>query len=422
MDSGRTRRAGWVYAVVTVGLLGCVVERLADPVQAQTPKRQVPAEGAVFRARDVRSRHFLVHTDFSLDEANRLVAQLETLLSLISTYWGRPMQGVIECYVVRDLDTFPVAGMDLIGIRAIRTVGGMTVMRTSTDGMRYLARSVVYADARLEVVQHEVVHAYCHHAFGRIGPVWYSEGMAELARYWTEGDRAVRADGREIKYLRENPPKTLAEALSPHQTSGDSWQNYASRWALCHFLAHAPNYSSQFQSLGRGLLTGRDVVFEQTYGATARELSFEYLFFLEHIAPGCRVDLYAWEWSKEFASLRSGRVMSTTITAGRGWQPSGLTVRSGVKYQYVATGTSRIAGESRDVDADGDDRGRGRLVGVLLNNYQLGAEFELGVEGSLQSPLGGNLYLRCRNAWNQLAADSGGLSVKLRLPQRNPRE
>lgn len=422
MDSGRTRVAGWVSVFVTVGLLSCVVGHQVDAAQAQPPQRQVPAEVAASRARDVRSRQFLVHTDLSRDEADRLVARLEALLSLISTYWGRPMQGVIECYVVRDLDTFPVAGMDPIGIRAIRTVGGMTVMRTATDGTRYLARSIVYADARPEVVQHEVVHAYCHHAFGRLGPVWYSEGMAELARYWIEGDTAVRADAREINYLRENPPKKLAEALSPDQTSGDSWQNYASRWALCHFLAHAPGYSSRFQSLGRGLLTGQDAVFEQTYGTMARELSFEYLFFLEHIAPGCRVDLYAWEWNKKFAPLRTGRVMSTTIAAGLGWQPSGLTVRSGAKYQYVATGTCRIAGESGDVDANGDERGRGRLVGVLLDDYRLGAEFELGVEGSLQSPLGGNLYLRCRNAWNELAADSGGLSVEFRLPQRNRRE
>ena len=296
------------------------------------------------------SQHFLVHTDLSLDEANLLVARLETLLRLTSTYWGRPMQGVIECYVVRDLDTFPVAGMDPIGIRAIRVVGGMTLMRTVTDGTRYLAKSIVYADVRPQVVQHEVVHAYCHHAFGRIGPVWYSEGMAELARYWTEKDTAVRADAREISYLRENPPKTLAEALSPHQTSGDSWQNYASRWALCHFLVHAPNYSTQFRSLGHGLLTGQEVSFERTYGARARELSFEYLFFLEHIASGCRVDLYAWEWSKEFATLRSGRLMSTTVAAGRGWQPSGLTVRSGVQYHYAAPGMCRIAGEAGDDD------------------------------------------------------------------------
>ena len=99
-----------------------------------------------------------------------------------------------------------------------------------------------------------------------------------------------------------------------------------------------------------------------------------------------------------------------------------MTVRSGVQYQYVATGTCRIAGGSREVDANGDDRGRGRLVGVLLNNYQLGAEFELGTEGSLQLPAGGNLYLRCRNAWNELAADSGRLSVKLKLQGRSPRE
>jgi hypothetical protein len=417
MDSDRARCGGWPYVLVAVGLLGCLVERHAAAVQPTTPLRQAPP--AACGVRDVRSPHFLVHTDLSRDEANRLVARLETMLRLISTYWGRPLESVIECYVVRNLDKFPRDGMDLIGIRAIRTVGGMVVMRTATDGTRYLAKSIVYADARPEVVQHEVVHAYCHHAFGRIGPVWYSEGMAEMGHYWTDGDRAVRADPREIKYLREHPPKSLAETLSAHHASGDSWQNYASRWALCHFLSHAPNYSPQFSSLGLGLLTGQDVSFEQTFGARARELSFEYLFFLEHLAPGCRVDLTAWEWNKEFAALRSGRMMTSAIAAGRGWQPSGLTVRSGVPYEYTATGTCRIAGGPRKVDANGDHRGRGRLVGVLYDNYQLGTEFELGTEGSLQLPAGGNLYLRCRNAWNELAADSGRLSVKLKLQGRS---
>jgi hypothetical protein len=296
------------------------------------------------------------------------------------------------------------------------------MIRTVTDGRLKLVKPNVYADGRLEVVLHEVVNAYCHHTFGHTGPVWYSEGMAEMGHYWTEGAPTVQADPREIKHLREHLPKTLAEALSPHQVSGDSWQNYASRWALCHFLVHSPNYAPQFLTLGRGLLTGQNVSFEQSYGAKARELSFEYVLFREHLAPGYRVDLCAWDWNKRFAALRSGRAMSTTVAAGRGWQPSGLTVSAGEQYQYVASDTCRIAGGARDVDANGDDRGRGRLVGALLNNYQLGDEFELGTTGSLQLPAGGDLYLRCRNAWNELAADSGRLSVKLKLEGQTLRE
>jgi hypothetical protein len=312
--------------------------------------------------------------------------------------------------------------MDKIGIHAIRTVGGMNVMRTAMDGRRYLAKSVVYADHRPEVIQHEVVHAYCHQTFGRIGPVWYSEGMAEMGHYWLEGSTAVHADAREIDYLRVSPPKTLAETLSPQQASGDSWQNYASRWAFCHFMANAPNYSSHFQAFGRDLLNGRQTSFQQRYGRVAHQLSFEYLFFLDHISPNYCVRRTAWQWKKEFATLRTGGALSAKVAAGRGWQPSGLTVRSQVHYEYTADGACSIDGGLAHVDADGDHRGRGRLVGVLMNQYRLGDEIELGTAGSFQAPADGDLYLRCRNAWNQLAADSGCLSVKLQVQRRNSRK
>ena len=419
MDSVPVRWLRWDYVVMAVGLFGGLVEHHADAASSQKAKPQVAA-AAVGRARDVRSAHFLIHTDLPPDEANRLAERLETLLRHISSYWGRPLQGVIECYVVRDLDTFPVAGMDPRGVLAIRDTGGMNVIRSAPDGARSRVTPTVYADGRPEVVQHEVVHAYCHHVFGRTGPVWYAEGMAEMGHYWAEGDTVVHADAREIAFLRAHPPKTLTEALSPHQVSGDSWENYAARWALCHFLTHAPNYGPQFMSFGRGLLTGQNVCFERTYGAMAHELSFEYTFFLNHMAAGYCLKRTAWDWNRKFATLGEGRAATMSIAAGHGWQPTGLTVSAGAQYQYVATGKSRIGGAA-EVDANGDAHGRGRLVGILLNNYQLGPEFELGAEGSLQLATGGDLYLRCRNAWNELAADSGRLAVKLKHQGRNPR-
>ncbi len=412
-------RGGSPYTVAAVVLFGCLVAR--DVTQAQVQREKVPCTHAACKVHEVRSRHFLVHTDLPSDQVNSLVARLERMLDLIATYWGRPMRGVIECYVVRDIDTFPVVGMDAVGVRAIKTVGGMNVMRTASDGKRYLAKSIVYADDRPEVVLHEVVHAYCHHSFGRIGPVWYAEGMAEMGHYWIDGDTTVHADHRETEYVRRSPRKTLVEATSPYQVTGDSWQNYASRWALCHFLTHAPNYSDRFSLFGRSLLMGRDVTFEQMYGAVACRLAFEYEFYLQHIAPGYCVRRTVWDWNTRFSTLRTGRTMNATIAAGRGWQPSGLTVKNGVRYQYASNGMCSIAGGIEKVDADGNDQGRGRLVGALLDNYHLGAEFELGAEGSFKTSSSGNLYLRCRNAWNELTADSGQFSVGIQLQRQSPR-
>ena len=288
-------------------------------------------------------------------------------------------------------------------------------MRTVTDGNRYLAKSVVYASARPEVVRHEAVHAYCHQTFGRVGPVWYSEGMAEMGHYWKMGDAGVRVGQREIDFFHENLPKSLAETLSRSQVSGDSWQNYASRWALCHFLVNDPNYATKFRAMGRDFLAGNDVSFDETYGGRARELWFEYLFFLQHIDRGYRVNLCAWDWNKKFACLQPGRAVAVTIRAGRGWQPTGLTVRPGVQYEYAATGNWRIARETKTVDMQGDDRGRGRLVGALLKDYELGPEFDVGGKGPLQCAAGGDLYLRCRNSWNDLAGDAGRIAVRLKL-------
>jgi hypothetical protein len=107
-------------------------------------------------------------------------------------------------------------------------------------------------------------------------------------------------------------------------------------------------------------------------------------------------------------------MLTATIRAGRGWQPTGLTVSPGMHYECVATGNWRIANGLKTVDVSGDDHGRGRLVGVLMKDYQLGPEFDVGDRGSLQMAAGGDLYLRCRNAWNELADDSGRVAVRLK--------
>ena len=248
---------GLLLAVVVFGLLGFIVECHACEMYAQTSPKPEKNDAKVCAVRDVRSRHFLIHTDLPRNEADNVVQRLEVMLGQISAYWGQPLRGVVECNVIRNLNEFPVATIAPEGAHGVKTFGGITLMQLNRDGKRLVAKSVVYASARLEVIQHEVVHAYCHQTFGRIGPVWYSEGMAEMGHYWKEGDRAVHADLREIAFLHNNLPKSLAKILSPAQVTGDCWQNYASRWALCHFLFSNPNYAHQFRQLGRGISGGQ---------------------------------------------------------------------------------------------------------------------------------------------------------------------
>src|SRR5262249_38670118 len=147
---------------------------------------------------------------------------------------------------------------------------------------------------------------------------------AEMGQYWVEGERAVNANPIVVKYIRESKPKSLLEIVDPESVTGDSWENYAWRWALCHLLANNPNYSTRFHPLGMGFLTKQDVSFEKVYGDVAQEISFEYLFFLENMERGYRVDLCAWDWKRKFRPLTAPTPISVLIDAQRGWQGTGV--------------------------------------------------------------------------------------------------
>ena len=112
----------------------------------------------------------------------------------------------------------------------------------------------------------------------------------------------------------------------------------------------------------------------------------------------------------------SARTISVPVLANRGWQATGLTVATGTQYAYSATGTWRTAKDAEPVDAKGGDDDAGRLVGVLMQDYRLGEEFKLGESGSFKAPADGHLYVRCRDAWNQLADNTGRITLKIKLP------
>jgi hypothetical protein len=383
------------------------------PVHAQAQKTTEAAS----KPADYRSQHFLLHTDLSAAEAKDLLVRLETMLRLVSTYWGRPCPGVIEAYVVKDLKNWPQGSLHPDGYAKIAAGAGVTLGQTLTSPTgAFLAKATVYAVADHGTPQHEGVHAYCIMAFGTTGPVWYAEGMAEMGNYWRERDSSVKLESVVLDYLKESKPKQLTEIVAPDQKTGDSWQNYSWRWALCHLLANNPNYASRFRPLGLALLTKQPTSFELVYGDQADQIQFEYHFFLAHIDQGYRVDLCAWDWSKKFTPLTTpARTISAFVLANKGWQPTALTVSAGGEYHYTATGTWKTSADAAMVDAAGASDGRGRLEAVLLKDYKLSEPFELGPAGSFKAPADGDLYVRCRDSWNELADNAGRVNLKLNV-------
>lgn len=366
------------------------------------------------------SRNFQVMTDLPADQARELLDRLETMIKLVSSYYGRPNTRPIEMFVFDDFGHWKedqLARLAPEGVAMVRGGGGLTITQRISSGNAFLARSVVYAGSDHGTPQHEAVHAYCGHAFGRTGPVWYSEGMAEVGNYWRENDKSVNADPRIIEYLKSQDPRALDSIVNnPLEATGDSWQNYAWRWALCHLLGFNENYTKRFKPLGLALLNGQNADFWEVYGSQAQEIEFEYRLFLKDVEVGYRCDLASWDWKTRFRTLRPNRQVRATVRADRGWQASRLNVTSGTEYTCAATGKISLSKEKAEDSSDDEGEAQDAvLLGVIMQDYQLSDPFEIPLDGSFSPPIDGQLYLRCRDSWGSLGDNRGTLSVELGL-------
>jgi hypothetical protein len=417
----------WLCLLIAVALISdsCVTGKACgqpkgSASKAGTTKIKRPKDAAPVGVAEYQSKNFSILTDLSPDEAKDLLKRLETMLGLVEKYYEHKLRAPIGMFVVKDLKAWPqnlLSRFESAGLQSIREGGGVTMgksERSLSTGEIVNSAATVYAVADRGTPQHEAVHAYCQLSFGRVGPIWYAEGMAEIGQYWTDKGLGVHCHDVVLEYLKKSEPKDLLEIVDTSDESGDSWQNYAWRWVLCHMLANNPNYAPRFKPLGLGMLKGQDVSFESVYGSMEKEIQFEYSFFLKHIDQGFRADLCAWDWNPKFVTCKGPLPMTAKIEAMRGWQPSRAIVSSDEEYDFSVSGTWKTAGDTTAVNADGAADGSGKLEAVIFDDYTLSEPFELGTYGTFKPPKSGNLMLRCRDKWNELGDNSGKLVVKLK--------
>lgn len=270
--------------------------------------------------------------------------------------------------------------------------------------------SVVYSCDKHRVVQHEAVHAFCAMAYGSTGPVWYAEGMAEMGQYWRDGQLEVRIPQLIVDYLTNAKPKKMRDIVAAGQITGDSWQAYAWRWALCHLLANNPNYAKRFKRLGISLMSKGSDSFDNAFGPVAPQISFEYDQFVQNFANGYRVDLCVWDWKSKPKKLSNKSKSKLKVEARAGWQSTRVKVVAGTTYDFVAEGEWNLDASTKS-NANGNENGNGRLVGVLYSNFELSEPFDLGTEGSFVAPSDGHLYVRCKDDWTDLGNNDGSIQV-----------
>jgi hypothetical protein len=371
------------------------------------------------KPRLIRSQHYAFMTDVSERQARIILDKLETMTMILSQYFGQVPSGVVEGFIVRDLNDWPTGLLkEPAGIAKIQNDAGICF--NSSLGNRH--RAVLYSCDDHGVIQHECTHGFCHLAFGSTGPTWLAEGLAEMGQYWKFDKQAVDINPRVITYLQGSTPKRkLLEIAVPGRVDPGSWKDYAWRWALCHLLANNPNYADRFKPLAIALMKKRDgATFESIYGPTAQQLSFEYALFLKTLDNGYRADLCAWQWNRKFAVLAGKRRTQTKVFAALGWQATGVQLEKGASYDVAAVGNWKIAKDGGEYNADGDQAGRGRLLAVIFKDFKLSDPFPIGKLKSFASPTNGQLFLRCQDDWNKLADNSGELTVHIRRSPQAP--
>ncbi len=388
---------------------------------------------------EYRSQRIVLYTDLPADKAKTWLADLERVLDFAAEHWKRPSRGLIECHVVADLSRWPARLPERVR-EAIEAGAGITITQTMRSGKAVQARATVYASAKGTSAKHEIVHAYCRQAFGEVGPLWYAEGMAEMGQYFTPEAAGVNCEAGLARHLRSTTPPPLDDVLAMKQRSGEG---YARTWALCHLLANHPRYRDRFGQLGLTLLAGKKAELRTAFSKDpplAKEIEcidFERRLMLANLEVGYRVDLCAWDWETTFGPIEPGKTGEVTIEAARGWQATGLEVKAGDRVPYRTSGGWRLTKNGRAVSPDGDPRGNGKLVGVLLHvdealgdspsrpgdtrpdeaagPLRLGEPFDLGRQGTWTAREGGRLYVRCRDAWHEVADNEG--SITLTLPR-----
>jgi hypothetical protein len=393
------------------------------------------------------SRHFELHTDLAAAPAGQMLDRMEAMLKVAEDHWRGSPKGKICCYLVQSQENWtdsqlphPLARISVSG------VGGATVSDNVGGPRTRSFGATIYASMTPGVVEHEVIHAYCLQAFGTTGPEWFKEGMAEVMAFRGDGAASVQYPPERLEELRKLSPRSVVQVVcadamtnrigqsleamlarradaraqvalsqwteSDSQNTRQARQDYLWAWALCHFLTYNPNYSTRFRQLGESYLLGRDDSFERVFGPMGREMDFEYRFFLDHVAPGFRPDLCAWDWGSRFRTPAEGETVRRRVQAARGWQPSGLVLTANRRYAYRAEGAWSTRGEGPLGSADGGAH-RGRLVGAILSDYRLGEPFLLGAEGTFTAPAAGNLYLRCADEWDRIGDNRGEVTVHL---------
>lgn len=281
---------------------------------------------------------------------------------------------------------------------------------------------------------HEGTHGFMQWFLRGSGPPWYSEGMAEMLALhrWDDnrlelGIPSVTREGTPYwgrpKIIRRDVAagkgRSLEQVLTIPGFAFRNVENYAWAWAACRFLNQHPLSAAKFQSMSS--LANRsqpdfNAALRSGLKAVWKELEREWRLYLQEM-----------EYGYSIGSARIVEAKTTNegweISAGRGWQRTGIRLEAGDSLTLKAKGRFKIRDGSPPWFSEANgvtiEYYRGQPLGVLQavvlgddpSEWESWPVQQIGAEGTVRAERSGELALRINDHPAQRADNDGTLSV-----------
>ena len=298
---------------------------------------------------------------------------------------------------------------------------------------------------RRHLLLHEGTHWFMVRKYGSAGPPWMMEGIAEwLATHrWHSGELqlGIIPDSREEAPLWGRIPliqQQLADGLAPSMATilrydskaHQSVDAYAWSWAMVIFWRNHPSTKAAFEKILEGPLADDASATNQLLRSIQTRRT---LVRAEWSAMLTGLD-YGFDPQRELVQLEHRTEELTRpftiekLSAEKGWQTTGLTVREGQRFQISAEGRYIVGREPKPWVCEPAGvtlryhRGQplGKLLLAIASPQPKEPEFSeelpivpVGAQANVTATVSGQILLRINETGVELDDNSGELSVTI---------
>lgn len=298
---------------------------------------------------------------------------------------------------------------------------------------------------RRHLLLHEGTHGFMNWHLGGTGPMWFTEGTAELlgTHQWNHGtltlgynpkDKTEVEDWGRVKVIKdhfqENQALTMESIFFMRGRGQLDTDIYAWCWAICSFFDQHPRWQSAFREMRDHCAIHGDEFtwkFKRAVKDDWLEINEQWQLYITNMEYGYDVARAAVSYQRGETLPASGATVAVAVD--RGWQSSGYRIQEGTTYEITATGRYVVGSDPKPWRCEPggvtihyhDGQPLGMLVGAirdddepLIDKSTPLAHFDLiGLGRTIRCQRSGTLYFRINESAAGLADNQGQLSVRI---------